>query len=304
MVGLFFLLDNLDVFPELTENGWAFVLALISVVFLAAYLTGNRRNWGLLFAVVVPATGALAIWLERADVDGEVIGGLATLLMSVPFWAALLIGRRASWWALIPAGVLTAVGLLTMIAGEAADELIGALVLFVIGAPFFVVYLMNRKQWWALFPAIILTMIGLAILLSGLVSDEVVPFIILTGIALPFFGLFLLRRDNWWALVPAGVLTSVAVAVLVSEVVKAEDSVDGRIIGGIILAGIALTFAFIWSLHKQAKTEWAKYPAIVLAIIAVLVAGLGFRPELAWALGLIVLGVVVLLRALRPASGG
>ena len=128
---------------------------------------------------------------------------------------------KAPWAPLIPAYVLTAIGVL--VAGielnVLRDPFIAPFVLAVIALPFLVTFLRDRSQWWALIPTYILLAVGLMILLTegGLMDDDLVPPYVLFAIALPFFVVFARNTKQWWPLIPAGILSIVGISFLIAE---------------------------------------------------------------------------------------
>jgi predicted membrane protein len=90
---------------------------------------------------------------------------------------------RKQWWALIPAYVLLAVGLMVTLleSGILSDLLVPAYVMFAVAIPFLVVYARNRQHWWALIPSGILIVIGIAFLIAEAALEFILPvvFIIL-----------------------------------------------------------------------------------------------------------------------------
>lgn len=301
ILGGFFLAFNMEVIPELSLNVWAILFGLVGLGFLVGYLVSDVRNWGLLFPAAGCAAVALTIWLSEANAAGELIGGLFMLIISFPFWVAFLLNRRENWWALIPGWATAAIGAVVLFSNQVAGEVVGAFVMFAIGLPFFVVYLVRREHWWALIPGGIMTAIGVIVLVSAAVQDELLASVILVVIGLPFLAVYLSNRDqNWWSLIPAGVLFSIAMALFWANV-DVTEKVRGRYLAGTLLAGIAATFAVLWLLRHRHPTEWAKYPAAAVGLAALLTLILA-EPftNLAGPAVLILLGLWMLLRSRRP----
>jgi hypothetical protein len=260
LIGGFFLAVNIDLFPTFSESIWTLVFALISLLFFAGYFISGVKNWGLLFPAVGSGAIALTIWLATSEVDGTIVGGLFMVIISIPFWIGYLMNREKHWGLLIPGWIMGAIGLILLLAGRGAGELIGTLVMFAVAVPFFVVYLVNRQNWWALIPAWVMSAIGLIILLANRGADELIGALIMFAIALPFFVVYFTNRQNWWALIPAGILTPIGVIILLSNTLAEEA------IGALIVFAVALPFFVTYSRNEQ--HWWALIPAGVLASVA------------------------------------
>lgn len=305
ILGGFFLAFNMEVIPELSLNVWAILLSIMALGFLTGYLVSGVHNWGILFPAAGCGAGAMAIWLSEAHAAGELIGGLLMLIVSFPFWVGFLLNRRENWWALIPGWATAATGVVVLLSNRLAGEWVGALVLFAVGLPFLVVFAIRREHWWALIPGGITTAVGLIVLVSAAVQDELLASLILVVIGLPFLVVYLANRtQNWWGLIPAGVLFSIAIALFWANVDVTEE-VRGRYLAGTLLAGIAATFGVLWLLRHHHPTEWAKYPAAIVGLVAALTFVL-VEPftNLAGPIVLIIMGLWLLLRALRPKLKG
>jgi hypothetical protein len=144
----------------------------------------------LITAYVLWAVAGLIALIELDVLQDEFIATYVLTAIALPFVAAFL-RDRAQWWALIPAYVLLAVGVMVALIGQEVldDLLIPSYVMFAIAIPFFAVYGRNTKQWWALIPGGIMAIIGLAFLVAGAEADYVVP------AALILLGLWMLVRQ-------------------------------------------------------------------------------------------------------------
>jgi hypothetical protein len=395
VVGAFFMALNSGWIPTLSDFTWPIIMAAISLLFFVAYYSGGNSNWGLLFPAVGTGAVAVAVWLANAEVEGTIVGGLFMLLLSIPFWVGFMANRSANWGLLIPGWILAAIGLIVMMVGRSAGELIGAMVMFSMALPFFVVYFINRKNWWALIPGWVLAAIGLIVLLASSVSGELIGSLVMFAIAFPFFVVYLINRQNWWALIPGWATAAIGVIVLLTSVVSGEmigalvmfaialpffavyfinrqywwalipgwvtaaigvivllaggvagewmgalvmfafalpfffiflsdqdkwwalipagvmvsigltaglagiemaESLQVRLLGGVLFAGFGITFAILWSMRKQQDTGWAKYPAAGLGAAACLVILFGAEIEVVWSVLLIGAGLWLLLR--------
>jgi hypothetical protein len=152
---------------------WAIALAGAAVVLFVVWLVANRdRPWKAPWAPLIPAyvLAAVAVLVAMTQVDlldDLWIAPYVLAAIALPFLITYLRDRK-QWWALIPAYVLLAIGLMVLlIDGEIiGDELVASYVLFAIAIPFFVVFARNAKNWWALIPGGILAVIGLSLLMA------------------------------------------------------------------------------------------------------------------------------------------
>ncbi len=263
LFGGFFLAVNLEWIPELSENLWAIVLGTIGLLFFAGYVTSEARNWGLLFPATIFGASAVVIWLENADVEGNFIGGLFMMAISIPFWVGYFANKKKNWGALIPAWITAIIGVIVLFSDVISGELIGGLVMFAVAIPFLVVYYVNRKHWWALIPAWVTATIGVIIVFSRVVSGELIGALVMFAVAIPFFVVYAINRQHWWALIPGWTTAVIGVVILFSNVVA------GEWIGTLIMFGIALPFFVVYSLNRQ--HWWALIPAGVLTTVGAII---------------------------------
>ncbi len=140
--------------------------------------------------------------------------------------------------------------------------------------PFLVVYLLDRSRKWALIPFAAIAVVGMIPLLSTQFQDQNVGAIITLLIGAPFLVVYLWNTRNWWALIPAGFMITIAIGVFISGSALAgqaglgENETLGRLVGGVLFLGWALTFFLLWLRRAAAPTAWAVYPAAVLALFA------------------------------------
>ena len=108
-----------------------YVLLAIALPFLVAFLF-NRANWGLLIPAYVLTVIGVMVPLIELGVLGEIlIAAYIMFAIAIPFFVVYLRNSQ-NWWALIPAGILTFIGLAFIIA-EAAVEYIVPVVLIAVG---------------------------------------------------------------------------------------------------------------------------------------------------------------------------
>jgi hypothetical protein len=163
--------------------------------------------------------------MQRAE-QSDIRGGLVLILVGVAFLAAnlipalvayvpLLIGLgllllfaiRRSYGLLVPAGIVTGVGLGIFLATRLAEPSAGAAFLWSLGGGFLAIWLLGllfrlpENHWWPLIPGGILILVGGAAAESTLARDSLV----LLG--------------NWWPLI----LVAVGLMILVQHY-RGEDN--------------------------------------------------------------------------------
>ena len=277
---------------------WIPVFGAFSLLFFATYFIQGVAHWGWLFPALI--FGALSLLLAQvaAGADNAAMSAPVLAAVGIPFLVAFALEPRKRQWALIPASCMTVLTLIVTVVDRVPGEVIGGLVLFSIGLPFLVVYLVNRSRWWALIPALILIVLGAVTLLSSQ-APEFMGALVLFGIALPFFVIYIQSAKHWWALMTAGILTSLALIALITAVseVAAEQ---GGVLGGVLFLGIAITFLVLWLRRASHPTDWAVYPAVVAGLAALIAFILGSRAEIVGPVVIITVGAVLLFLALRP----
>ncbi|MCP5019870.1 MAG: hypothetical protein GY938_31985, partial [Ketobacter sp.] len=91
-----------------------FVLTAVALPFLFAYLR-NREQWGLLIpAYVLLAVGVMVFLIGRGVLNDLMIPAYIMFTIAIPFF--IVFGRNSQhWWALIPGGIMTVIGLAFLI---------------------------------------------------------------------------------------------------------------------------------------------------------------------------------------------
>jgi hypothetical protein len=188
---LFGIMALVEVYTDLSPWIWFIVLALAGLLVLLVFLT-DRSDYSLLLATYILWVIAGLIGLLESNILSDPWVPLYVLsAIALPFLVVYFRDRN-QWWALIPAYVLLAVGLMVLLleSNVLSDLLVPAYVMFAIAIPFLVVFANNRKNWWALIPGGILVVIGTAFLIAEAALEFILPvvFIILgIGILLRVF---------------------------------------------------------------------------------------------------------------------
>lgn len=114
-----------------------------------------------------------------------------------------------NWWALIPGFVLMGVGG-TILTGEYVHirgiDISGAIMLFFIALPFWIIYILKRNYWWALIPAGVMTSIAAMTVIPAATGDLDVA-IMFAGWAGTFLLVYFLAKQKWsvWVALGMGV---------------------------------------------------------------------------------------------------
>ena len=157
----------------------------------------------------------------------------------------------------------------------------------------------NRAHWWAAIPGSALLGIGLLIALDDLAPTFAQTWggaLFLGMIGLGFWVVYLACRACWWAVIPGGTLFTLALIAGLSTSMAGED------LGWILFLGLSATFGLVYLLPtNEGRRKWAIYPAAGLLAMAVLVmAAMGEMVNLLWSAALILAGVSMMYRTLRP----
>lgn len=263
LLGGLFLAQNLGYISDLAASIWSIIFAGASVLFFFSYFSKGKEQWGWLFPALITASLAIIIWLGAAGRDGAYMGTMILWSCALPFFVAYSLDRKQNWWGLIPGWSLGVIGLVVLLSDAVRGEWIGALIMFGIALPFFVVYLANRQQWWALIPAYVLSALGIIILASNTVRGEYVGAFFMFAIALPFYVLYFRNKKLQWALIPAYVLT------VLGLVAGFSGGIRGEYVGALFMFALSALFVIIYWRHKE--NWWAQIPAGILGSVGLVV---------------------------------
>jgi hypothetical protein len=167
------------------------------------------------------------------------------------------------------------------------------------GVGFMALLARNRAHWWAAIPGSALLGIGVLIALDDLAPAFAHTWggaLFLGMIGLGFWVVYLACRACWWAIIPAGALSTLALIAGLSERVASRD------LGWIFFLGLSATFGLLYLLPtNEGRRRWAIYPAAVLLAMAVLtLAAMAEMANLLWPAALILAGLSMMYRTLRP----
>lgn len=210
--------------------------------------------------------------------------------------------KNQNSWRVLVGVILVLVGALALVQTLTGWEITGifwGLLFAAAGGGFLYVLSQDRSRWWAAIPGIVLLGIGATIALDTIApnaSSWIGGLLVLGGISTAFFAVYALSPLNWWALIPAGVMATLAL-------VSVLDNIHNFDSGWVFLAGMAATFAMVALLPERTtgrKLTWAWYPAVALAVIALIVLVSSFEiTSIVWAVLLIGGGLLLVWRAMK-----
>jgi hypothetical protein len=192
-VMLFLALTTLMVDSAGGEWIGALFLFLLALSFLAVYLNDPTRTWALLVAYICGVL-AIAPAMASGGRTAAYYGPVFLFAVALPFFV-LYFRSATKWWAIIPAGVLTVLAAITVlaVAGWIRNENQGgyanAILMGGLAATFSVVWLRHAKAW-ARVVTVVLALVAVASVFFVSYSQIVWPVaIILAGAYLLFTAL-------------------------------------------------------------------------------------------------------------------
>lgn len=108
-----------------------YVLTAIALPFLFLFLRDQTQWWVLVPAYVLVVVGLMVAMIGIGFLTDLLIPSYIMFAIAVPFFVVFA-RNRAHWWALIPAGVLSIIGISFLIA-EASVQYVAPIVLILIG---------------------------------------------------------------------------------------------------------------------------------------------------------------------------
>jgi hypothetical protein len=188
------------------------------IPFAAAYLADRTRNWWALIPGGIMLFLAMVTLLVD-NVGGEWIGTMFLFLIGLTFFAVFM-NDRSRLWALLVAYIMFVLSIAPAMASFGGDvpAYYGAIFLFAIALPFFIIYFRSADNWWAIIPAGSLTVIALiaAGAIAGWIRGETdggyANALLMGGLAVTFAVVWL-RNAKAWA---KGVTTVLAVLTVAS----------------------------------------------------------------------------------------
>jgi hypothetical protein len=169
-VMLFLALTTLLVGPAGGDWVGSLLLFMLAASFLIVYLSNRNRTWAALVAYIL-AVLAIAPAMASNSSAAPYYGPVFLLAAAVPFFIVYLRSAQ-NWWAIIPAGVLAALAVITAVAtaGWLRDPSQGAYASAVLIAGLtaaFALIWLQRGKAWAKVVTIVLAVTAVASVLLG-----------------------------------------------------------------------------------------------------------------------------------------
>jgi len=215
MVGVLLLLAQLE-WIVLGGAVWGSLALLAGAAIFGSLWLSNPAEWWPLIPGCIMLGWGVGLLFDALGLPGWLVSLIGFAGSALPFFYIFFKqGVKEGWWALIPAGILSAWGLGSLLAGLGLPEALVNWVGFWGSAiPFLAIFALDRrKNWWALIPGGVMAFMGVVLAMGQWLGEEWIPTLILFGIALVFLVIFVVDRRNWWALIPAGVLAVVGIGV-------------------------------------------------------------------------------------------
>ena len=194
---------------------------------------------------------------------------------SAVFFLTYFLHGVRKWGWLFPAFVCAGMALMVWV--ESIDDSITGVPLFACMAlAFLAAFAADRKQRWLLIPATFLAAFTVFIAIPATVQDvwSGVSFFLL--LALTFIITYFLTKRSWWTLIPAGISASFGLSAMTEILISHTDypslpnTLEFGVFTWVLFLGLAATFGAVWLHQRSESTDWAKYPAMGLFVIAVL----------------------------------
>jgi multisubunit Na+/H+ antiporter MnhC subunit len=185
ILGLLFLVDNLDLLGDWQAPVGSIILGAIALFFLAIYISDRKQWWALIPGLAMLGIAFAVFLAEQNLVEDNVVGSIILAGIALPFLLIFLIDRR-HWWALIPAMTMAGVaaGVFLEDVGAISDTAVGGMVVGGISLGFLCIYLVDREQWWALIPGGIMGVVAFFLLVASAARFVWPVAIILLGVLL------------------------------------------------------------------------------------------------------------------------
>jgi hypothetical protein len=190
--GVLFLLQTLLDF-QFGGLFWALVFGLGGTFFLSWFMQDRQQWWALIPGFTLFSIGLIILLDVILPAASGMLGGFIILGGIGASFLAVYLMRRDFWWALIPAGVLLTLGVVTLLSDLAPGLEVGGVFFLGLAATFALLTLVptgEGRMKWPWIPAGILGGIGLIVIFAaGNLAGILAPAVLIVA------GLFLVARN-------------------------------------------------------------------------------------------------------------
>jgi membrane protein YdbS with pleckstrin-like domain len=129
----------------------AMLFFMVAISFLLVYLN-NRQHWWALLVAYITAVIGIAPLMSIGGRNAEYFGSVFLFAVALPFFV-LYFRSAENWWAIIPAGAVTVVGVIATLAianlinDATSGGRVGALLMAGLAATFSVLWLRHGMSW-------------------------------------------------------------------------------------------------------------------------------------------------------------
>jgi hypothetical protein len=160
--GIALLLENMDI-SHIGGLIWGIVLGIAGLLFLSVYFENRVNWWSLIPGVSLFSFGFAAILGFISPSVYELVGGSLVLGgIGLSLFLVYLVNRE-NWWAIIPAGVLATLAVVSIIDAGNYDVDTGGIFFVGVGLTFILVAILPTpfgRMMWAFIPALIMLVMG------------------------------------------------------------------------------------------------------------------------------------------------
>ena len=182
--GLLLLLSELGLIALTGPTVGSLLLVGGAAFFLTLWLSDTSQWWPTIPGGVMLAWG-VSVLLDTLGFPGWFLPLVGFAGSALPFVYIFALDRANNWWALIPGGILSLMGVAVTLGELVGGDWVASFVLWGICLAFVLVFVADRRNWWALIPAGMMTIIGLGVSPLGLALELLLPVaLIAIGLAL------------------------------------------------------------------------------------------------------------------------
>jgi hypothetical protein len=165
VAGILFLIQ--EIFNiQLGSIFWGVLLGLGGLFFVMIYINNRLNWWALIPGITLIGVGLSVLVDVFLPGVGDALSGMLVLGGIGAGFVGVYLTDRRQWWAIIPAGVMFTLAIVSVLENLLSDLGTGGLLFFGMGITFAALALLPIEQGrmrWAWVPAIVLVIIGLLI---------------------------------------------------------------------------------------------------------------------------------------------